>query len=429
MNPLRLALEQAVAKTALAAPLAQRLDALADSRLFEDARLPPESALPGLARLLTADREAARTLANRPRLFARLCAQSPEELRARRRALEADALLDRQLPLEHALDALRLLRREETCAVACLDLGGRIDFEEASLSLSQLAESITREALRLARSGREQVPLVVLGMGKIAGREFTYHSDLDLIFLYGAVEIDRASRLGQRLIAYLTTMTGAGVAYEVDTRLRPSGQQGMLVASFEGYERYQTRDAATWEHLAMLRARPIAGATLAAAERLRAVRAHVIPHSVAPWKELAELRARVIEERARGDDGATAFKTGTGGLMDVDFLAGGGLLERGARAFPALPSVQSMLAAVSGEAAGAEVLADYHWLRRVEACARWVAGRPIERLPRELADVAELALPGQGPEALREQVAAARRRLRAVYERVIAQGSIAALGA
>ena len=106
--------------------------------------------------------------------------------------------------------------------------------------LSIVAEATTRAALALARRelrGADHGAFAVIGMGKIAGREFTYHSDLDLIFLYGGdTEIDRASRLGQRLISYLTTMTGAGIAYEVDTRLRPSGQQGMLVASFAGYE-------------------------------------------------------------------------------------------------------------------------------------------------------------------------------------------------
>ena len=114
--------------------------------------------------------------------------------------------------------------------------------------------------------------------------------------------------------------------------------------------------------------------------------------------------------------------------MDVDFLAGGGLLERGARRFPEIPSVRAMLAAAGGADFGEVLLADYHWLREVEACARWVAGRSVERLPGELATVAELAVPGAGREALRERVATARTRIRAAYDRVIAQESIAALG-
>jgi hypothetical protein len=87
-----------------------------------------------------------------------------------------------------------------------------------------------------------------------------------------------------------------------------------------------------------------------------------------------------------------------------------------------------MLAAAGGAESGAALLADYHWLRQVEACARWAAGRSVERLPDDLAVVAELVEPGLRPEALREQVAAARTRIRAGYDRVVARGSIAALG-
>jgi glutamate-ammonia-ligase adenylyltransferase len=118
----------------------------------------------------------------------------------------------------------------------------------------------------------------VIGMGKIAGREFTYHSDLDLIFLYegGPEEIARTSRIGQRLISYLSTMTGAGVAYAVDTRLRPSGQQGMLVTSYQGFDQYQCEQAKTWEHLALLRARAIAGDVETAQKLLDRVRRTVI---------------------------------------------------------------------------------------------------------------------------------------------------------
>ena len=112
--------------------------------------------------------------------------------------------------------------------------------------------------------------------------------------------------------------------------------------------------------------------------------------------------------------------------MDVDFVAGGGLLERGADAFPELPSVDAMLSAVGGAGLGGPLLAEYRALREVEACARWVAGRAVERLPAELAEIAELVEPGLAPEALRRRVADARARIRVVYERVIAQESIAA---
>jgi len=390
-------------------------------------------ALHGLARLVATRPPLAAFLSNRPAWLERAAALGPTSLSARGATFAADADAMLALDLEAALDALRLRRREEMALAGCADLAGLVPFESVSEFLSLLAESTAQIALALARRNLPgpdvDEAFAVIGMGKIAGREFTYHSDLDLIFLYrgGPSEVDRATRIGQRLVAYLTTMTGAGVAYEVDTRLRPSGQQGMLVTSFDGYERYQTEQAATWEHLAMLRARPIAGAVEDAAERLDRVRERVVPAPHSPWPGLAELRSRVVAERASETDGAAAFKTGPGGLMDVDFLAGGGLLERGARPFPGLPSVEAMLHAAVGEEASAPLLDDYRVLRRVESAARWVVGRGVEALPAELDAVAGVARLDEAPEALRTRVRETRARIRAAYARVVAADSITAL--
>jgi glutamate-ammonia-ligase adenylyltransferase len=436
VNPLAARFDEVLADTPLdarAAPGSERFAARRGGDAAAGRLSAP--ALRGLARIVATQPEVASFLANRPAWLERVADLGPRTLEERGARLAGDDAGLAAMDLETALDFLRLRRREEAALAACAHLGGLAPFEAVSQYLSLLAEATARAALDLARrqvrgAAEAGDAFAVIGMGKIAGREFTYHSDLDLIFLYGGeAGIDPASRLCQRLIAYLATMTGAGIAYAVDTRLRPSGQQGMLVVSFEGYERYQAREAATWEHLAMLRARPIAGAIAAAGERLRAVRARVLPHPEAPWRELADLRQRVVDERARGDDGAAAFKTGAGGLMDADFVAGGGILERGAQPYPDLPSVAAMLAAAGGRGFGATLLADYHWLREVEACARWVAGRPVERLPDELAAVAELVEPGLSPEALRERLAATRRRIRGRYDRVVARGTIAALDA
>ena len=393
----------------------------------------PDPVLRGVSRLLASRAETAAYLANRPAWL-----ESANQLASGGLAARGAALADLErevleLDLETALDALRLRRRDEMALAACADLAELCAFEEVSAFLSQVAESTTRAALALAQrevAGTPAGEFAVIGMGKVGSREFTYHSDLDLIFLFrgDTAEIGRATRIGQRLIAYLTTQTGAGIAYAVDTRLRPSGQQGMLVTSFDGYERYQTDQAATWEHLAMLRARPIAGAVDEAAERLARVRARVLPAPEPPWPALAELRQRVVEERAGDDDGVRAFKTGAGGLMDVDFLAGGGLLERGADPYPDPPRVGALFEAALGTAPPQTLLDDYTLLRRVEARARWVAGRAVEELPDEVAAVAELVEPGLAPEDLRERLEAARSRIRAAYQRVLAAGSIEALG-
>jgi glutamate-ammonia-ligase adenylyltransferase len=313
-----------------------------------------------------------------------------------------------------------------------------VAFEEISEFLSVLAETIAQRALDLAQgaasSQTTHPPFSVIGMGKIAGREFTYHSDLDLLFLVdgGPEAVAEASRTGQRLISYLTTMTGAGVAYPVDTRLRPSGRQGMLVTSLGAFERYQCERAQTWEHIALLRARAVAGGVEAAEATLRRVRARVMTQHPAPWPELSEIRRRVESERGDPTGGKLLLKTGGGGLMDVDFLAGGAMLERHPDHFPDLPGVPAMLRAAARGPRIDALLEDYALLRRVEANARWVAGRGVEALagdPETLAVAAEILAPGlPGPE-LRKRVTAAMDRIRKAYGQVVEAGSIATLEA
>jgi len=394
-----------------------------------------EPVLRGVARTIAGHPDTGIFVGHRPALLQRIEQAAGGGLTARTAEIEAWRLSDSE-DLEGALDELRLLRREETCIAACLQQAGLARFSEVSDFLSTLAETITRRSLELASRAARGQPFhfAVVGMGKIAGREFTYHSDLDLIFLTdgGPEAVHLASRVGQRLISYLTTMTGAGVAYAVDTRLRPSGGQGMLVTTLGGFERYQCEQAQTWEHVAMLRARPIAGDEHDAREALERVRARVLAGHPPPWPELVAIRRRVEAERAGSRDDEIPFKTGAGGLMDVDFLAGGGLLETHPERLPAHPSVPAMLRAAASGPRVDGILEDYAMLRRVEAAARWSAGRPVESVPAagEARDVvAELATPGESGDALAERVSAARRRIRDAYDGVIAAGGIAALAA
>ncbi len=431
-------LAEAVAGSALAEPLTLAGAEFIERRGGDDAALRLQGAnLWGLARVLATRPEIAGFLSHRPALLERIAAAEPGCLAARARELQSEATRATS-DLETSLDTLRILRREETCLAASLDLGGLVPFEEVSEFLSILAETIARTALGLARStlldARLGPSFAVIGMGKLAGREFTYHSDLDLIFLFrgGTEVVDSASKLAQRLIAYLGTMTGAGIAYAVDTRLRPSGQQGALVTSFAAFERYQSETAQTWEHLALLRARAIAGDESSAQDVLDRVRARVMERAADPWKNLTDLRQRVVAERAGTSPIEVSFKTGAGGLMDVDFLAGGALLEGRPVSPPALPSVAAMLrTAVRGPRVD-DLLRDHRFLRVIEARARWVAGRSVEKLDAEgdgLAAVAELVEPGLAPTALLDRIAATRSRVRAAYHAVVEAHTIAALEA
>jgi glutamate-ammonia-ligase adenylyltransferase len=434
VNQLEARISEALADPPLAAPLSPTALAFAERRAADAAAdALPEPALRGLARVVASQGEVAGFLSHRSRFLERVAALGPGALEERADGFPDDAQTVLGLDLESALDALRLRRREEMAYAACADFAGLSSFEAVSEFLSLLAESTVEIALALARrelDTDESDAFAVIGMGKLAGRELTYHSDLDLIFLFqgGPNHIDRASRTGQRLISYLTTMTGAGVAYPVDTRLRPSGRQGMLVTSFEAFERYQREEAQTWEHLAQLRGRAVAGSA-AAAEVLDRVHAHILRRRRPAWKELASLRERVRTERARETEGAIPLKTGAGGLMDVDFLAGGGLLERGTPKLPEFPSVPAMLRACAAGPQVDTLLADYRLLRIVEARARWVAGRGVEAFSSDEAGpvVAELVEPGLGAGLLARRLESARGRVRSLYEAVVEADSLAAL--
>ncbi|HEX2486255.1 MAG TPA: DUF294 nucleotidyltransferase-like domain-containing protein [Myxococcota bacterium] len=421
------------------APAAKDLAALAESSAGAEAlAAAPDRVVAGLARATAANAEQARFAFRRPGLLARVAALDSGALARRAAELDSDpgdAEAD-AADLERFLDELRLLRREEMFFAACADFAGLASFEEVSRFLSSVAEEIVRRALGAAsRSLPEPDPeLAVLAMGKLGGREFTYHSDLDLIFLRGGgVEaVPGASRVAQRLISYVTTMTAAGVAYAVDSRLRPSGKQGMLVTSFDGFTAYQSEEAATWESLALVRARPIAGALAPADAALERIDERVFGRGRSRWPEIADMRRRVERERTN-EARAVELKLGAGGLMDAEFLAEGGVLERGRqRARAPLPSVPSLLRATAGDGPAAAPLAHYALLRRVESRLRWCAGRAEERLdptdPR-LGAMAELIEPGLPAAALLERIASARAGLRRAYDAVVTAGTIGALPA
>jgi len=429
-------LEGALADSPLRARLATAAAPLVERRSGDSAVQALDGAsLRGVARAIAASPESARYLSLRPTLLARLTALEPGSLERRAAQLASLELPNPADSREEFLDALRLLRRDEMLFAACAQLGGLASFDAVAVFLSQVAETCAQRAVAAVegRARGEPFVIAVLGMGKLAGREFTYHSDLDVIFLFRDDLPDALppSRIAQRWISTLATMTGAGYAYHVDSRLRPSGQQGALVTTYEAFARYQVEQAATWEHVALLRARAVAGDVERAQASLEAVRERIAREAANPWRYLADMRGRVVAERGTEDAKTAALKTGRGGIMDVEFLAAGALLERGMQLRgSSLPAVPAMLrAAVQGPAVEA-LLLDYAFLRRVEACARWLAGRAVESIAKtgEQAEwLADLVAPGQPQARVTRQLAAARERIAQAFERVSAKQTIDAL--
>jgi glutamate-ammonia-ligase adenylyltransferase len=250
--------------------------------------------------------------------------------------------------VESLLDAIRVFQRTAMFRIAVADRLGSLPLMKVSDRLTDTAELVlglalaTAEAELVAKYGRprcgpplRQAGFAVIGYGKLAGLELGYGSDLDLVFLHDSAGDEQAtdgtppidnerffSRLVQRLIHFLTIQTSTGKLYDVDTRLRPSGQSGLLVTSLEGFRRYQVADAWIWEHQALLRSRALAGSSQVCAGFER-IRVDVLTHHVARDKlkaEVAKMRRRMRSELSLAKSGTFDLKQDAGGIADIEFL-------------------------------------------------------------------------------------------------------------
>lgn len=234
--------------------------------------------------------------------------------------------------------------------IAVADFHGSLPIMKVSDGLTWLAETVLDGALRVAwrdLAARHGVPsyvvdgvkheagLGIIGYGKLGGLELSYGSDLDIVFLHdshgesqvtdGDKPLDNTmffARLVKRLVLFLTTQTGSGELYEVDTRLRPDGQKGLLVTSTDAFERYQEDNAWTWEHQALLRARAVAGSEAVAKEFERIRRDTLIDRvkREALRDDVISMRQRMRNELDRSDAQHFDLKNGAGGIGDIEFL-------------------------------------------------------------------------------------------------------------
>ncbi|SMF95089.1 glutamate-ammonia-ligase adenylyltransferase [Methylomagnum ishizawai] len=255
---------------------------------------------------------------------------------------------------EQLMIVLRQFKQANVLRVAAADLSGAIPIMVVSDYLTTIAETVLAEALaqswRMTAAKHGPPPcagsdqacgFAVVAYGKLGGFELGYGSDLDLVFLYdghgttpttGAKPVTSAefyARVGKRIIHLLTTNTPAGVLYEVDLRLRPSGNSGLLVSSLEAYENYQMQSAWTWEQQALVKARCVAGDPKVG-EKFRAIRAQ----SLCRPRDAEQLRAEVrdMREKMRANLGSKEpgffnLKQDSGGIVDIEFLVQFGVLS------------------------------------------------------------------------------------------------------
>ncbi|MCB1874374.1 MAG: bifunctional [glutamate--ammonia ligase]-adenylyl-L-tyrosine phosphorylase/[glutamate--ammonia-ligase] adenylyltransferase [Chromatiales bacterium] len=254
--------------------------------------------------------------------------------------------------LEQQMERLRQFAKGNALRVAAAEITEVLPLMKVSDQLSEIAEVVLVEALGLAwqqlekRHGSPRCQgytpgMAVLAYGKLGGLELGYGSDLDLVFIHDSQGADAYTdgakpipnevffaRLGQRIIHLLETPTAAGMAYEVDMRLRPNGNAGALVASLDTFDRYQHSEAWTWEHQALVRARVVAGKPTLG-ERIEAVRQDVLSQP----REAGELRQKVVEmrEKMRAELGSRKpgvfhLKQDEGGIADIEFMVQYGAL-------------------------------------------------------------------------------------------------------
>ncbi|WP_412051688.1 bifunctional [glutamine synthetase] adenylyltransferase/[glutamine synthetase]-adenylyl-L-tyrosine phosphorylase [Hoeflea sp. Naph1] len=252
-----------------------------------------------------------------------------------------EAFLQGASAYEDILDRLRIVALEQKFLIGVRLLTGAIAPERAARAFSHLADLIIGAALDAVRQGMEEahgrVPggrAAVIGMGKLGSRELTAGSDIDIILLYdhdpdadesdGPKPLDPVryyTRLTQRLVAALSAPTAEGILYDVDLRLRPSGNKGPVATSIRAFAKYQAEEAWTWEHMALTRARTVAGET-SLCDEARAL----IDEALARPREERKLKADLVEmrdliEQEKPPRDIWDVKLIPGGLIDIEFIA------------------------------------------------------------------------------------------------------------
>ena len=258
--------------------------------------------------------------------------------------------------VEDQLRVLRLFKKSNVLAVAASDVLAESPLMKVSDALTDIAEVSVNATLNLAyqitakkhgypvdadgqRCSTDHTAFTVAGYGKLGGIEMGYGSDLDLVFIHYMDEqsdtdgqkkisgFEFAIRVAQKFMSLMTTQTLDGRVYEIDTRLRPSGEAGLLVTSLKAFEQYQLKNAWLWEHQALVRARSIAGEQ-SLRDKFEALRCRIL---IQPRDE-AKVREEVLKMRQKmkdhlgsskeqQKDGIFHLKQDAGGIVDIEFMA------------------------------------------------------------------------------------------------------------
>lgn len=369
------------------------------------------------------------------------------ELGTRVAALAADIGTEEDL---HA--ALRRLRRREAVRIAWRDLAGWADLEEVTAVMSELADACLQLALstlyELACGQRgtprdedgEAVALSVLGLGKLGGRELNFSSDIDLIFAYrddGETDAARPlsnpeffRKLATRLIRSLDHVDQDGYVFRVDMRLRPNGNSGPLVLSFDAMVQYYQVHGRDWERYAQVKARPVAGDIAAGARLLEQLR----PFVYRKYLDFGAIQAirdmkQMIDREVQRKHGEGDIKLGRGGIREIEFIVQSLQLIHGGRELrlqtnrfhPALRELGRIGVLEAGTVETLET--SYRFLRNLEHRLQMLADEQTHVLPKGDRDRARtaLAMSSRGWEELMANLQQVKGRVQESFQRILSE--------
>ncbi len=354
--------------------------------------------------------------------------------------------------LEEKLDVLRRFKNEESLLIGVRQLTGEIDSPVARRLVSELADVCLSVAVEIAHSEMERrfgsegltdpLPFVVLGMGKLGGREMTYLSDLDVIFVFDSPNdhIGNLSsrewftRLANRMISILSVPTSEGTAYAIDTRLRPSGNKGTLVSTLESFESYHRESSALWEKLALIRSRVVTGPSILG-HKIHSIITDCVLRTTLKESDISEIsriRERMEKEIALEDKANVDLKTGQGGLVDVEFFTQAKILVH-ANQYPEIVKPNTLEALSSlrkydliNQKTYDTLDAGYRFLTNLEDRLRIMENRSIDRLPLSGSKLKGLAMRlgyGQNGDALIDDYLRIRNDIRQIYNSFFASAN------
>ena len=272
---------------------------------------------------------------------------------------------------------MRRYHEAEFMRIGLRDILGLAEMEQNFSELSALADACLQYALEVVmrRHKLKSPPFVVIALGKLGGSEINYGSDLDVVFVTAAnaKDLSRVQKLAQEFMELVSRRTEHGMLFEMDARLRPDGEKGLLVNTLAACEEYYRKRAQAWEIQALTRTRAVAG-DLKLGEQFQKLVRELTMFSTAgqasDWKsKIHEMRMRIEKERTPVGKDDLAIKTGSGGLVDAEFIAQALCLENDWHEPHTLRALERGRDAGALPEAG-KLIENYRQLRRVEGILR-----------------------------------------------------------